>query len=362
MRVLMLPPSFDAGGAERMTLTLAGARAAAGDDVVVAAAPGTLDSTPLPAGVRRIVTAPGGRGPLQAARGALSVARAARRARPEVIHAHNPRAVAAAWLAARTAIRPRPPVVATYHGVPEADRRAAARVLARADAVVCVSPDQLAELESAGLPPERACVVPNGVTAAPDLSAERRASLRSELAANRHVVTLVGRLVEQKAPERFVDAAAEVLARRSGVIFAVVGDGPLRPELERRAADRGAADRIRFTGVRDDARELIALSDLVVFTSTWEGLSMVALEALAAGVPVVATGVSGMRELLGDGAGRIVEPPEAAAFASAIEALLDDPDTRAEMGTRGRRLVDERYSAHAMADGYDAVYAAALTR
>jgi glycosyltransferase involved in cell wall biosynthesis len=361
MRVLMLPPSFDAGGAERMTLTLAEARAAAGDDVVVAAPPGTLDPAPLPAGVRRFVLARGGRGPVRAARGAVSVARVARRTRPDLIHAHNPRAVAAAWLAARAGLRPRPPVVATYHGVPEADRGGAARVLARADEVVCVTTDQLAELERAGFR-GGARVVPNGVAAAPELTDERRAELRAELGADEQIVTMVGRLVEQKAPERFVDAAAAVLARRRRVTFLLVGEGPLRPGLERRVRERDIAADVRFTGVRDDARDVIALSDLVVFTSVWEGLSIVALEALAASVPVVASAVSGMRELLGEGAGRIVEQPDSEAFAAAIGELLDDPAARAEMGERGRRLVEERYSARAMADGYAAAYASALER
>ena len=93
---------------------------------------------------------------------------------------------------------------------------------------------------------------------------------------------------------------------------------------------------------------------MVVFTSAWEGLSIVALEALAAGVPVVAADVSGMRELLDTGAGRIVNEREPAAFARAVDRLLDDPGARAAMGERGRRLVEERYSLRAMAEGYAA--------
>jgi glycosyltransferase involved in cell wall biosynthesis len=250
-------------------------------------------------------------------------------------------------------------VVASYHGVRQEDRRGAARILRRAAEVVCVSEDLRAELERAGFPEGRARVVPNGVGASAPPGAERTEALRAELGAPERIVALVGRLVEQKAPERFVDAAAELLAHRPDVTFLIVGDGPLRAELERRAEASGAAAGIRFTGLRGDARDLIALSDIVVFTSVWEGLSIVALEALAAGVPVVASGVSGMRELLNSGAGRIVEPPDSAAFARAVEELLDDPAARAAMGERGRRLVEERYSARAMADGYAAIYAAA---
>lgn len=362
MLVLVLPPSWDAGGAERVALEMAAARAEAGDRVVLAAPPGTLDARGLPDGVERALLPRGGRGPLGAARGAGAVARLVRRVRPQLVHAHNPRASASAWLAASAGGRPRPAVVATYHGVEAADRRRAARVLARCDEVVCVSSDLRAELERAGLTEGRARVVTNGIAPAPPLTDGRAQELRRELGADGPVVTLVGRLVEQKAPERFVDAAAEVLRRRDDVTFLVVGEGPLRPELEERASGTGAGERIRFTGVRADARDLIALSDLLVFTSVWEGLSIAALEAMAAGVPVVATDVSGMRELLGTGAGRIVAEPDPGAFAHAIEELLADEDTRVAMGRRGRALVDERYSVQAMAAGYAEVYRTALER
>lgn len=356
----MLPPSWDAGGAERVALGLAAALAEAGDQVLLAAPRGTMDSVPLPAGVERAVVAAGGRGPLGALTGAAAVARVARGMRPALLHAHNPRATASGWLGARVAGRPPPPVVATYHGVGADDRRAAARVLARATEVVCVSDDLRTELERAGFPEGRARVVPNGVEPAAALSAERDRALRDELRLEGSVVTLIGRLVEQKAPERFVEAAAEVLRRRPGVSFLVVGEGPLRPGLERLAAELGAAAGVRFAGMRDDARDLIALSDLLVFTSIWEGLSIAALEALEAGVPVVAADVSGMRDLLGSGAGRIVDEPTPHAFALAIEALLDDGDARAAMGERGRTLARERYSIDSMARGYAEVYEAAL--
>ena len=343
-----------------MALSLAEARAEAGDEVVLAAPSGSLDGTALPRGVARAVVAAGGRGPVGAAVGAAALARAARRARPDLIHAHNPRATASAWIGAVAAGRPRAPVVSTYHGVRQEDRRGATRVLARASGVVCVSEDLRAELERHGFPPGTARVVPNGVPVAPPLTEEHAHALREELGLAGHVVTLVGRLVEQKRPERFADAAAAVLATRSDVTFLVVGEGPLRDTLERQVAALDVERGVRFAGLREDARELIALSDLIVFTSAWEGLSMVALEGLAAGVPVVASDVSGMRELLGSGAGRVVAEPSAGCFARAITELLDDADARRAMGARGRELVEERYSLAAMAAGYAEAYDAAL--
>ena len=132
---------------------------------------------------------------------------------------------------------------------------------------------------------------------------ERDARLDAELGlTGAPVVIAVGRLVEQKNHARFLDAAAEVAAVRPDVRFLVVGDGPLRAELAAQARSLGLEDRLTLTGVRHDVPALAARADLVVFSSDWEGLSLVALEALAAGTPVLSTPVEGMRDLLEGGA------------------------------------------------------------
>jgi glycosyltransferase involved in cell wall biosynthesis len=113
---------------------------------------------------------------------------------------------------------------------------------------------------------------------------------------------------------------------------------------------------VEFTGARPDARALIAGADVLVVASDAEGHSIVTLEALAAGVPVVATPVAGMRELLGGGAGRIVGEFSAEALAAATLELLRDPAERERAGRIGTALVAERFSAEAMVTAYETHY------
>jgi glycosyltransferase involved in cell wall biosynthesis len=110
-----------------------------------------------------------------------------------------------------------------------------------------------------------------------------------------------------------------------------------------------------LTGPRADARLLIARSDVVAFSSDWEGLSLVALEALAAGAPIVSTDVPGTDEVLESGAG-IAVPHSASALADAIAGLLGDPARRREMGDAAQRLHRDRFSTERMVDQYLALY------
>jgi glycosyltransferase involved in cell wall biosynthesis len=116
-------------------------------------------------------------------------------------------------------------------------------------------------------------------------------------------------------------------------------------------------DVIHFTGECDDARPLIARSQAMIFTSAWEGLSVAALEALEAGVPVVATDTDGMRELLSSGAGVVVDDPAPAALAREVLDLLHDPQRHERMARCGRELIASRFTPEAMIGAYRALYA-----
>jgi glycosyltransferase involved in cell wall biosynthesis len=287
---------------------------------------------------------------------AWGVASALRRFRPDVIHAHNVKATAVA-LAART-VAGHPPVLTTMHGVAEADRERAVRILRRTDLTATVSDAVRDDLIARGLPTERVCVIRNGIGTVEQVDEARRDHYARELDLTRVVVSAVGRLVPQKAHERLLEAAVEVRAVHPDTTFLIVGDGPRRAELEARAKVLGVDEVVRFTGARDDARALIALSDLLVFSSDWEGLSIAALEALAAGTPIVTTDVQGMRELLADDVGAIVPGFDPAALAAAISGLLGDPARREEMARRGRERIAAAFSAAAMRDAYAETYRA----
>ena len=360
MRILLATPGTEVGGAERVVITLAQELPARGHEVVLWGPAGALEPELAGARVQRVAVPSRGRSPAGVAEGVASLAATIRRARPQVVHAHNPRVAALAALGARLGRGPRRPrVLATFHGVRHAEYRAASLLLRGADAVSCVSEDLAAGLRQAGLPADRLHVLANSVRVPETRDPERDTRLDSELGlAGAPVVIAVGRLVEQKNHARFLDAAAEVTAVRPDVRFLVVGDGPLRADLAEQARALGLEERLTLTGVRHDVPALAARADLVVFSSEWEGLSLVALEALAAGTPVLSTPVEGMRDLLDGGAVTLTRTAAAGDLASAMVALLAEPARLEVLGARGRDLVAARYSTATMLDGYERLYRA----
>jgi glycosyltransferase involved in cell wall biosynthesis len=356
MRLEFAISEMGVGGAERVVVDLARDAVERGDELLLLGAPGRNDRDLAATGIRRVAL-PTGRTPLDLARAVGRTARATHGFGPDLIHAHNVKVTAVARLGSRLAGLARPPLLTTYHGVPHEEVDAAARILRLADLVACVSTDLMEQLADRGLPPERLAVVPNGVPEPEPTTAETMRALDAELGLDfdTPVVSVVGRLVAQKAHDRFLRAAKLVHERVPGAKFLIVGDGGLRAPTEALAGRLGLSDAVVFTGIRADATTIIARSDLLVFSSDWEGLSIAALEALARGVPVVSTAVEGTRELLSEGAG-VVVPHEDEALAAAIVECLGDPERRAELGATGRRIHRERFSAARMAAAYRTLY------
>lgn len=353
MRVAHVSAAMAHGGAERVLVDLACAHARAGLEVSIVAPRGALDRDWAALGVTRIPVPAAGRGAGELVVTAVAVNRALDRIAPDVVHAHN---VKATGLAIASALGPyravRVPILTTLHGVADAEMRTSVRIIRFSAMTVAVSEAVRDDAVAHGLDPDRARVIHNGVSPAAPLDAARRAGYVEELQLRGDVVAAVGRLAPQKAFDRFLDAAARVLEARPDTTFLLVGDGPMRAQLERRAAALGIADSVRFAGMREDARALIDVAELLVFSSDWEGLSIAALEALAAGTPVVAPDVPGMRELLASGAGAVVFDATPASLADEITRLLEDRDRRAEMGRIGRGLIEAEFSATAMREAY----------
>lgn len=158
------------------------------------------------------------------------------------------------------------------------------------------------------------------------------------------VVGIVGKLSPVKGHRHFLESAALVSRARDDVRFLVVGDGPEREKLERRAGELGVADSVRFAGVRENVPEVMGLMDVLVLSSLSEGSPNVVLEGMAAGLPIVATRVGGVPELVRDGeTGLLVEPGDAAGMAEAALALLDDPGRADAMGKAGRATALDEY-------------------
>lgn len=167
-----------------------------------------------------------------------------------------------------------------------------------------------------------------------------------EVAAARHELGLgpddlaigsITRLHESKGNSYLVDAAARVVAARPGVRFVLVGEGPLRSDLEAQAARLGLGDRFVFAGFRRDAARTLSAFDLTVFPSLWEGTPLTAFEALAAGQPIVATDADGLLDILTDGHDAAIVPKgHAEALAEKIVWMIDHPDDRARLAAAAR--------------------------
>jgi len=167
-------------------------------------------------------------------------------------------------------------------------------------------------------------------------SAEEIAAARAELGlrANEFVAGTITRLHDSKGNSYLVDAAARVVAARPGVRFVLVGEGPLRSDLEAQAARLGLGDRFVFAGFQRDAARTLSAFDLTVFPSLWEGTPLTAFEALAAGKPIVATDADGLVDILADGHDAvIVAKANADALAEKIVWLIDRPEERARLST-----------------------------
>jgi glycosyltransferase involved in cell wall biosynthesis len=359
MKVLLTSPSMQAGGAEGVLTMLAAGLAERGHTVGVAAPAGVRDAELREVPHARLPIDDYGRATLGAALTAYQLARAVRRFSPDLVHAQNVKSSVTARAAASTGrADARPPVLATFHGVLPDEYGRAARLLHAADHTVCVSADLRESIVAAGLGERRTSLVRNAITPAEPLGEAERAALDEELGlAGAPVVAIVGRLVPQKAHERFVAAAARVATALPETRFLVLGDGPRRAEIEALVDAAGLGEAVTLTGVRSDARRVIARADLLVFSSDWEGLSIAALEALAAGTPVVSTDVQGMRELLVEsGAGAVVPLDDGTALGERILALLGDDEERRRMGEAAARMIAAEYSIEAMVDAYEGLY------
>ena len=159
------------------------------------------------------------------------------------------------------------------------------------------------------------------------------------------------------SPEKGLDVLLRALPELEGVTAVLVGDGPERAHLEELARDLGVADRVVLPGWRDEPAAQLRAFDVLVSPSRSEALPLAIVEAMLAGLPVVATDVGSVSEAVVAGeTGLLVAPEDAAALAEAIRTLRDDRDARRRMGERGRELARERFTPEAMAQAFEALY------
>jgi glycosyltransferase involved in cell wall biosynthesis len=292
------------------------------------------------------------------AHGFVAVSKVLKALAPDVIHAQDRRAGLVSAIVAD-----RRPVLLTFHGVPD---RAAGRWASSgplhgrrpglaggsrllADALVArrlgytVAPSEaMAEFlrRELRVPADRLRVVRNGV-AMPAVS---------KVVTNVRVFATAGTFAPSKATPLLVDAFMAIAATCADLKLTMLGDGADRRRCERVA--RGGNGHVEFPGYRDDVAAQLQRADAFVLPSLNENLPLALLQAMAAGLPCIATDVGGVREALDEGAGILVPPGNAEALIAAMKLLIARPETAAALGAAGRKKVEERFSLSRCADDH----------
>lgn len=225
------------------------------------------------------------------------------------------------------------------------------------DALICVSHAARATFERAGVEAHRLHVVQNGIAPAAERDIEGTGERVERLAENARLILTVGRMTEQKGHSYLLDAVRPVLAEHPEALFMLVGSGPLEEPLQRQAQALGIVENVHFASGAVDVGRLMQTCDIFVLPSLFEGLPLVALEAMSAGKPVVGTRVCGTIEAVADGeTGLLVEPRHPQALAQAINTLLADSPLAERLGVAGRRRVQEHFTAARMARQTEQIY------
>jgi glycosyltransferase involved in cell wall biosynthesis len=223
---------------------------------------------------------------------------------------------------------------------------------------VCVSQGVADYCEQiVGLPPHKTVVIPNGVDVPRFAQAHPVDWTQFGLPSSAQVLIAIGRLEPQKGMDDLLTAMMLVAPRAEPCHLVIVGDGPDRAELERRAKEPQIAGRVRFLGRRDDVPNLLRAAMGLISPSRWEGMPNVVLEAMASAKPVIATRVEGSQELVQPGrTGWLVPPRDPQALAEAILDLVSDPARAARLGQDSQAIVSSSFTTNAMVAAYERVY------
>jgi glycosyltransferase involved in cell wall biosynthesis len=278
------------------------------------------------------------------------------RSRPQVVQTFTPHSnllgIPLAWLA-RVPVR-----IATQHGRLRAAPGLHSFMInsGMANALVVVSEDlREIAIEKDHVEPNRVTVIQNGVEAIRATEAQAQA-LRRELglSAEAQLIICVGRLMETKGQRVLLTAFDQIASLWPQAILAFVGDGEDRTLLLQMIKEHKLTERVQLLGHRDDVPALLSAADIFVQASFSEGLSIALLEALSAGVSVVATRVGGLVQVVEDGeSALLISPGDPAALANALERLLADPALRARLATAAQQRVQARYSVDTMCSEYE---------
>ena len=268
----------------------------------------------------------------------------------DMVHAHG---VRAAWVAALAHRRCSFPLLFTAHNIvlPSASARLGLSFISRrCTQILAVSEAVAGSLAVCGVPRSQIAVVPNGIDIARFRAGPPRAEARAALSLPE--TAFVAASAARFSPEKGLDVLLQAARQRRHMTFAVAGDGPQFALLS-----RDLPSNVTLLGRLDDVRPLLAAADVFVVPSRREGQGIAALEAMAAGVPVVASRVGGLAEMLTNGETALLVPPDAPeALAVALSRLQSDSRLRQNLAASALALVQSRYSLQTMLDTLTGVY------
>jgi glycosyltransferase involved in cell wall biosynthesis len=364
--------SLDCGGLERFVVNLVrqGQRRGQNVSVMCVERPGTLAPEVESLGARVVcLDKPPGldRATVRRATAAFN------ELHPTVVHTHQIGALLYAGPAAR---RARVPVVVhTEHGnhvkAKTWSRRMRQRALwawagRRAARFFCVSDEIAREVSRYGvIPPRKVRVLANGIDTVAFAPGAHGLAVRSAfgIPANAPVVGTIGRLNEVKRQDLLIRGFARVRQRFPESRLLLVGDGPVRNDLEGLVRSLALTDAVHFAGYQAQPAQFLESMDVFALTSRSEGMPLAVLEAWASGLPVVASAVGGLPSLIADGQTGLLFPfPNEGALAAAIEQLLANPDRARQLGRAGQRHVRAHYSLDHVAAEYEDQYRELLVR
>jgi glycosyltransferase involved in cell wall biosynthesis len=308
-------------------------------------------------------------------RSACSVADVLRDVRPDIVHMHGNKAAVVGWMASH--MRTIKHMVTTVHNFPSnlnpssryypIAQRANRVILNRADHLIAVSTELRRCLEDeVGVGSSKITVIPNGIDPAhwEVFRGNGSVEVKNTLGLSEDAILLgtVGRLVPFKGHSILLQSIAMIAENHPNVYLLIIGDGPLRRDLETEAVELGISERIKFLGFVDEPGRYMAALDIFVLPSIKEPFGIVLLEAMALGLPVVSTNGGGVPDIVEDGiSGLLARPGDAESLAKAVERMLADRDLRETFAQTGLQLVNKNFTIKSMADKTFAAYSNLLT-
>lgn len=372
LRVLFLLNKMDIGGAERDVIAIAKAFTTRGLRVAVASGGGILVRELLETGIcHHEINIDSIRG-MSFPQCLYGIFKIIKKQEINVINTHSIRATLLAGIASQVVAiglhARRPRVIATIHNIHDRknDNRAAWILNHFADHVMVVSEYERSRLIKYGLKSQKTTTVYSGMDVE-ELSLYRKRTPLIDIDANMSndtkIITCVARLTQQKGVHVFLYAAKRILVELPNTLFFIIGDGPLRIELEKVTSTLGITQNVKFLGFRQDVHDLLATTDVFVLSSLRESLPRAIREAMVMGKPVVASKVGGVPEIITHGqTGFLVPPNDPDSLAEYVLMLLKDKQLAVRIGASGQKVIMERFDMEEWIDQVNGIFLEALAQ